>query len=549
MGIPLYFKTISKNFPETIISDLNQILKSDSAGRNLLYFDLNCLIHPCCRNILKLHNSKKVADNVLEKRMLNEIIDYMKKLIDLVNPEFIFIAIDGVAPFAKMVQQRERRYKSALTREIDDNMRAEMGIDIPNHWDTNAISPGTKFMESLYNKINIHIKNGALDSSSGITRQIIFSSAKDPGEGEHKILDHIRNSGEVKDEDKIIVYGLDADLIMLSLSSGKKQIYLLREALQFNTVIKDKFLLLDIDFLKFGLIMTLKEHILDYDSCYIIKDIDRIIDDYIFLCYFLGNDFVPHIPGISLKDNGHDLLLKNYIAILVNYGDYLVDRTKMRINYSFLASFTNKLGSNEKELYMEFTKKRHKQRPTTARSDDPYEHRQEIVNNLPITDPKNQHLEREINLGRGKYKSKYYKICFQMESMEEVDEVCANYVTGLKWVFEYYFKGCSSWHWKYNYRHPPLISDLANYLSKSNINHIKFKASKPFDPITQLMYILPKKSKELVPIEFQSNFSTSFFYPDYYAIDMIFKRFFWQCPPILPNISIKELKKMSHIAK
>ena len=79
MGIPLYFKTLSSKFPETIISDLNKILKV-STKKNHLFFDLNCAIHPCCRNILKEHNSTKVKDSVLEKRMLTEIISYMKKI-------------------------------------------------------------------------------------------------------------------------------------------------------------------------------------------------------------------------------------------------------------------------------------------------------------------------------------------------------------------------------------------------------------------------------------------------------------------------------------
>ena len=85
--------------------------------------------------------------------MLTEIIDYMKKIINMSSPDCIFIAIDGVAPFSKMNQQRERRYKSRLNKKIDDNIRTEMGIDLPNSWDTNAISPGTSFMNSVFERI------------------------------------------------------------------------------------------------------------------------------------------------------------------------------------------------------------------------------------------------------------------------------------------------------------------------------------------------------------------------------------------------------------
>ena len=290
--------------------------------------------------------------------------------------------------------------------------------------------------------------------------------------------------------------------------------------------------------------ILLKEHILEYDSCYIIKDVNRIIDDYIFLCYFLGNDFLPHIPGISLKEDGPTLLLKNYISILVNYGDYLVDREKMKINNQFIFSFLNKLAGEEQQIYQKFMSKRKRQRPSRDTSNDPYENRKIILNDLPITDKMNLEKETYINLGRDKFKSRYYRVCFDIESTEEIKQVCENYVRGIKWVFHYYFKGCPAWDWKYNWRHTPLISSICEYLSDVNINTIKFASSKPLDPVNQLLYILPKQSRSLVPTEYQSLFMGNYFYPDQYSVDMLFKRFFWQTQPILPDMDYNQLKKM-----
>ena len=104
MGIPLYFKTLSSNYPETIINDLSSILHNP-IKQNYLFFDLNCAIHPCCRNIMKEYNSTNVGKDKLEKRMFTEIIEFIKSILELVQPTLVFIAIDGVAPFAKMVQQ------------------------------------------------------------------------------------------------------------------------------------------------------------------------------------------------------------------------------------------------------------------------------------------------------------------------------------------------------------------------------------------------------------------------------------------------------------
>ena len=131
-----------------------------------------------------------------------------------------------------------------------------------------------------------------------------------------------------------------------------------------------------------------------------------------------------------------------------------------------------------------------------------------------------------------------------METQEEINEICENYVTGVKWVFLYYFKGCPSWDWKYNYRHPPLISSICNYLENVNINQIKFGSSKPVEPVNQLLYILPKGSKNLVPYEYQKLYHNNYFYPDQFGVDMIFKRYFWQTQPILPDMNYGQLKKM-----
>ena len=46
-------------------------------------------------------------------------------------------------------------------------------------------------------------------------KKIYFSSASTPGEGEHKLLQHIKKANN---NFKYVVYGLDADLIFLSLT-------------------------------------------------------------------------------------------------------------------------------------------------------------------------------------------------------------------------------------------------------------------------------------------------------------------------------------------
>ena len=188
MGIPVYFKTLIEDYNDICLPDTRKLTIDN------LYFDLNCLIHPCCKDLTD------------EFEMYKKILDSIHKIVDIVDPnDMVYIAIDGPCPKPKMIQQRLRRFKSAKEKKI---------------WDTNKITPGTVFMENLENYLLKNIK---------IEQKLIFSSSNEPGEGEHKIYDYIRTT----ESDNNCVYGLDADLIMLSLISDSK-IHLLRETTEYR---------------------------------------------------------------------------------------------------------------------------------------------------------------------------------------------------------------------------------------------------------------------------------------------------------------------------
>ena len=92
MGIPVYFKTILSKYQDSIL------IKHKINNVDSLFFDLNCLIHPCCRN------------ETDESRMIQNIIDNIYKLIEYSKVDkLIYISIDGVAPGGKLKQQKMRR--------------------------------------------------------------------------------------------------------------------------------------------------------------------------------------------------------------------------------------------------------------------------------------------------------------------------------------------------------------------------------------------------------------------------------------------------------
>ena len=149
MGVPLYFKNIIDTFPH--------VLQPIQSNIDYLHFDLNCAIHPCCRNLTN------------ENDMFHSIFQKIKDCIQLTNiQKGVFIAIDGPAPRTKMEQQRQRRLKSSQENK---------------EWDTNAITPGTLFMENLNKFLSKKIKE--------LQIPCILSDSNDPGEGEHKLMNYI----------------------------------------------------------------------------------------------------------------------------------------------------------------------------------------------------------------------------------------------------------------------------------------------------------------------------------------------------------------------
>ena len=559
MGIPLFFKTLSEKYDDTLVETI-----TSNENPNCLFLDMNCLIHPCCRRVLTENYSNSTKD-VYEKRMFVEIKNYLDKIIEFCNPSFIYMAIDGVAPCAKMAQQRLRRNKTYLEREEIYSIKDKLNISYNTEfWDTNAISPGTLFMIKLTRRLNEYIKNilnkNILNkNSSKNIKNILLSSHDEAGEGEHKIMDYIRTHD--LDNKNILIYGLDADLIMLSLASSRDNVYLLREAIEFGSPQEGRFLYMDIDQLKCNIIMDFKERFyINSESVHTDKILSNeffvnLIDDYIFICFLLGNDFLPHILSLDIRYSGLDLIMDTYIKTYVGVKTNLI--TDNKINTHFLKIFLKTFSSNEGQIVKKVFDKRQKlNKHFRIRSkDNEYDKQIEILNNYPILNMEEEYLITNDSLYCQDWKKRYYKVCFDFTEKEEIDSICKNYFDGLVWVFKYYFSGCVSWSWNFEYNHAPTIKDLSDYINNNieDINTIKFTNDKPVASIVQLITIMPKQSIELIPKKYHKlltefKYGLLHYYPEKYKLDTIFKRYYWQCVPILPPIDLQYIKnKVSKI--
>jgi len=557
MGIPLYFKTLYNDYPEIVVKNVSR-----ESTNNFLFLDLNCAIHPCCRRVMANMDYTFYKHEIMEQKMIVEIIAYIEKLVALAEPSLVYIAIDGVVPIAKMIQQRERRFKSSIEKKREREIRERCGMetDSIDSWDTNAISPGTEFMEKLAGELTNWINSSETKSLEGI--KTILSSSKLPGEGEHKILNFIRaNAKEL--QGNYIIYGLDADLIMLSMVSGVRDVFLLREEIEFkrggSECSQDHFLYLDIDLLKERLAENIHtEYIkldpmfrLTHDNANNITQESRVkgnfIDDYIVACFFFGNDFMPHTPSIDLRNNGHEQVLDAYIKTRHRLDRHLVSKGKM--DTAFITYFLDLLADAEPGVLRNLEKSRDKFNIRRFQFDSEYEKEKGLLNNWPMI---HREVEKSIAAGTKGWHTRYYSTCFGIDpnDQHERDAISRNYFEVLKWTFDYYFNGNITFYMGYNFNYAPTVRDMVNYLRKTNIelSSISFKRGTPYNSLVQLMYILPETSKNLLPKgarEYQTKMDSPIrhYYPNGdIPVEPYFKRYYWQCSPVLPSIDIELLK-------
>lgn len=495
MGIPYYFYSLTKKYT-------NILVKSIPLNPDIYCIDFNGIIHPVAAKVIKDNGDEDMIINMLWKK----INDY----IDLIKPVKLMICVDGVAPVAKMAQQRKRRYLSVYRNKIDN---------IESVWDTNAITPGTSFMIKLNNLMKSNIRYNSTDT------KITYSGSDEVGEGEHKIF---ANLSIESDDSNIIINGLDADLIILSLISHKKNIYLMRETDEnvytyLNILELRKAIIAELN-IKWELSIT------DIFS----DNANDIIESYCVICSILGNDFIPHILTLNLKSNGLEKLISSCNIAIKNNGLLVKNNT---INHKCLSNIFIEISKyedndmfNECENYI----KKHVG-PTENVSD--------------IYALKNKdHLATMIYSNISKWRQIYYKQIFNTNINNDsyiLNQACENYIKGIYWTYAYYKRRDLDHTWYYPYSYPPSIKDIANH-SQANDAPIINAVGTFVNSSIQLLIVLPKESKDLL----QSNhrkymedikFGLYHLYPDKYKINTFLKTHLWECSPNLPIINITNI--------
>ena len=206
MGVPAFYRWLSEKYPKIVVDMLEKrasVIGGVVVPVNLkeqnpngieydnLFVDMNGLIHPCS------HPEDREAPSS-EAEMYVNVTKYVDRLFAAVRPRrLLFLAVDGVAPRAKMNQQRSRRFRAArdakerqiALQEVLEEMKS-LGHPIPpqNHtdWDSNVITPGTEFMAKLSEYIWFYIIDRINKDPAWRSIKVIFSDASEPGIFQYK---------------------------------------------------------------------------------------------------------------------------------------------------------------------------------------------------------------------------------------------------------------------------------------------------------------------------------------------------------------------------
>ena len=319
MGIPTYFRYLFETYGSEIVS-----MSVNQQSYDGLFFDFNSIIY----NVYY----KKVEENQIPQQFFQNIYKELSHICLLVNPkQTVYLFLDGPVPRAKMVQQRSRRYKSVQLQEL-------LGKASNSFNPSNNICPGTVFMQDMTKFLKS--KFPELQEKLSHHPEILFSDSNTFGEGEHKMMPVIRS---LAPDFSLCVMSPDNDLLSLLILTEKKFITLFRKMdvflkrmLRIHEENQQDFIFIDMDRIceKFTL-----EQSKQLNTSIANLNEKNLLLDYNMLLSMVGNDFVPVLPYMRIKNGGMNTLMYQYNKIFKETGKYLIHPENLSMNQGFLKNY------------------------------------------------------------------------------------------------------------------------------------------------------------------------------------------------------------------
>jgi 5'-3' exonuclease len=258
------------------------------------------------------------------------------------------------------------------------------------------------------------------------------------------------------------------------------------------------------------------------------------------MCFFLGNDFMPHFPSVNIRTGGVDKMLNAYKATIGGTNENLTNGKK--IYWKNVRKLIQNLADSEEEFIKKETKLRDRREKMVIPNKTPEEQFKKFES-IPTYE---RIMEKYINPFKPSWQTRYYMSLFDFYPDEErKKQICTNYLEGLEWTMKYYTTGCPNWRWTYKYNYPPLFSDLLHFIPYFDTELVPYKAPNPVTELVQLCYVLPKQSLHLLPEKLYKKLldKRDHWYRSDCQFIWAYCRYFWESHVELPDIDIDELEK------
>ena len=539
MGISRFFKALHSLYMKnpSKLTDKKALLRTiryyeykdnPKAMENIDYFyiDANSILYHAKAVLYEKKSFLSEDKSDVFRKLFDIAFEYIELLISIARPiNGTYICLDGVCPKPKQEQQRRRRYRKVFdekkqTESVENavdsilkkfSLKKGKKTDNEDTFDTNAFTPGTECMYEFSDYLHYRIRKILTDGENWPYGDIYFSDANEQGEGEHKIMQILRREDMMAK--KHCVYGLDADLIVLSVCSPAKRIYLLRENV-WTTPKNLQFHWVNISVLRSIIVREMHTDTNKMKK----KDIYR---DFAILTFLLGNDFLPHIPCLENPEIAIPALFEAYqqltSPLYMDYGKYYKIQEREAVKQ-------RKKGKYIRPPPEHIVRQRI--------NDVKYKNGFIVVDSLKclcqyLAKRVNRHLLEESHKDY-KYPDTLLASCVSIRTMEtddgrtkkyrkidlnkwrnevdirfikgsnslDIDSAITKYIHMLNWVCTYYFNGVVDWKFEPTFTFGPSLQTLAE--SMKDIHYHPHYTPPPSIPVVMLC-VLPKESERLIP--------------------------------------------------
>ena len=513
MGIPSFYRQLCRRYP-TLIT------KGVGPPPEWLCLDFNCAMYYVLNKMPPISGFSSVS--IWEEKLCRSIAAYMVELCDLAAPtKGVYVSCDGAVCAAKRRQQRLRRFKGPWATAMETRFT---GVVKEEGWDQNALTPGSAFMAQLG---DVLVAAGlSLEKRIGVP--VIVSTTKEGGEGEHKLMAHMRHVKPVS----CTIYGLDADLILLAMMLGVDtgaDVRLMREAQEFESGTVGGWRSLNVEALSSAIIGSGSPGSPGSSGS---KDKIR---DFVCAMSLLGNDFLPRSLTHTVRDDGIPTLIATLEKRVWSVGARLVDAKGNVSRAGLIALLEPWAESEERDLVVAGLNGR---KAASRRASTP----EEKWNNTPA---RWASISRILDSRDSSKLVKGWRGVYQGWNPGHPE----NYARGIAWIWDYYSGKQVDQGWMFDEHLPPLWSDVVLHLRGTDEPIVAAPPIIYKDPLPDwlhLLAVLPAASvNRLLPPQARRIMAQMpWYWPDSWSVFDVGRTQMWECEPMIPMIMEYILRKL-----